>query len=316
MRRAWLLLAMALLLGACNPKWGRLATDNVLAWFQPLRRVPHKIHQPIREDARIAVLWVGHATMLVQLDDKLILTDPVFVDSVGQVSPRLVEPGLDIADVPHLHAVLISHMHFDHLSPKTLQMLEDRIGQVVVPEGGLVYLPDSPFAARELKWWQSFDIDGMRITAVPVEHTGFRYGVDGAWLPRAFTGYVVEYHGLTLYFGGDTAYAQPLFAETARRFPHIDLALLPIAPIEPRRFMGLHHVDPDEAVRAFLDLHADHMVPIHYDTFVNSADEPGDALRLLRAAVKQRGLTDAQVHVVDFGEQWVVMPREVSLTSP
>lgn len=314
MRRALLLLLLAASLSACNPKWGRLASDNILAWIRPVRRVAHKIHQPIREDARLAVLWVGHATALVQMDDKVILTDPVFVNSVGQLSPRLREPGLDVRDVPHVDAVLISHMHFDHLSPKSLQMLEDRIDRVLVPEGGLLYVPDSPFEATELKYWQIFEKDGLRITAVPVEHTGFRYGLDRAWMPRAFTGYVVQYHGLTVYFGGDTAYAQPLFTQTADRFAPIDLALMPVAPIEPRQFMGLHHVDPDEAVRAFLDLRAAHMMPIHYDTFVNSADEPGDALRLLRVAMQKHGVTEQQVRVVDVGEQWVVLSREGTST--
>src|SRR5690606_26103988 len=96
---------------------------------------------------------------------------------------------------------------------------------------------------------------------------------------ESFTGYVIEHDGLKVYFGGDTAYDQRLFVETAARYPDIDVALLPIAPIEPRDFMRRTHLDPDEAVRAFIDLGAKRMVPIHYGTFINSTDAPGDALR-------------------------------------
>ncbi len=107
----------------------------------PMEDVPDKIAQPVRRDARLAVLWVGHATVLIQMDDKLILTDPVFTATVGQLSKRMIEPGLDRANVPPVDAVLISHMHFDHLSLRSLEMLEKRIKRLYVPEGGLVYVP-------------------------------------------------------------------------------------------------------------------------------------------------------------------------------
>jgi L-ascorbate metabolism protein UlaG (beta-lactamase superfamily) len=69
---------------------------------------------------------------------------------------------------------------------------------------------------------------------------------------------------------------------TGRRFPGIDLALMPIAPVKPRSYMEPKHVDPAEAVQAMLGLGAVRMMPIHYDTFVNSNDRPCDALRVLR----------------------------------
>ena len=66
-------------------------------------------------------------------------------------------------------------------------------------------------------------MDGVRITAVPVQHVGGRFGIDLAWYPHSFTGYVFEYHGLSVYFGGDTAYAPQLFREAQTRFPQLDL---------------------------------------------------------------------------------------------
>jgi L-ascorbate metabolism protein UlaG (beta-lactamase superfamily) len=137
---------------------------------------------------------------------------------------------------------------------------------------------------------------------------GWRYGADRSWM-QAFSGYIIEYHGKTVYFGGDTAYAPGFFQATRARFPSIDLALLPIAPIEPRDFMSRTHVDADEAVRAFLDLGARVMMPIHYDTFINSTDEPGGALLALESSRVAHQLTPDRIAVVGFGEQRIFLPR-------
>jgi L-ascorbate metabolism protein UlaG (beta-lactamase superfamily) len=284
------------------------------SFFSPLfespRRVENKIQTPVRADARLAVLWVGHATALLQLDDKLVMTDPVFTSSVGQLSARLVEPGLDLERVPRLDAVLISHLHFDHLSLGTLEALEDRIRTLVVPERGLVYLTDFDFPAVELATWQSFEHDGLRITAVPVDHNGMRYGIDRAWMTTGFSGYVIEYRGQCVYFGGDTGYAKTLFQKTRQRFPKIDLALLPIAPIKPRSFMAQFHIDPHEAVDAFFDLGARWMVPIHFDTFVNSRDAVGDAPKRLRHVMRERGVGSDRIALLEIGEQRVFVRQD------
>ncbi len=307
MRRA-LLAALLALAGAVGCT--RIASGNLVQAFHAPRKLAHRIDKPFRPEARLSVLWIGHASTLLQLDDKLILTDPVFTETVGQVSRRLVEPGLDPANLPPVDAVLVSHMHFDHLSVGSLEMIEDRVRHLYVPRGGLVYLPGAlDFPASELGWWQTREEGGLRVTAVPVRHTGFRYGADISWMTAAFTGYVIEYHGLTVYFGGDTAYAKEEFAATRRRFPHIDLALLAIAPIEPRAYMEPKHVDPAEALQQMLDLGAARMMPMHYDTFINSNDRPGDALRVLHSAMRAQGIGEDRVVIVGFGEQRVLLRR-------
>jgi len=307
--RPALALSLALSLAACDRAAGlfRTALRNVGAAVSPMRGVSRE-RRPVRDDARLAVLWVGHATVLLQLDDRVVLTDPIFTRSSGQISWRVVEPGLDPADVPPLDAVLLSHLHFDHLSPASLAMLGPRVGHLLAPAGGLAYVPDMPFAASDLGPWERWSSRGLRVTAVPVAHHGWRYGAD-TWMEPCHTGYVVEHRGLTVYFGGDTAYVREHFLAAARRFPRIDLALLPIAPVEPRRYIGRNHLDPDEALRAFEDLGAARMVPIHYDTFVNSEDAVGDAPALLRRAMRARGLGDDRVIILGAGERRVVIPR-------
>jgi L-ascorbate metabolism protein UlaG (beta-lactamase superfamily) len=282
----------------------RILARTVALSFEDIRPVPKRMKDPVRPGAGLAVLWVGHATALVQIEDKFILTDPVFTDTVGQISKRLVEPGLLPENLPAIDAVLISHMHFDHLSLGSLELIESKVRDLVVPQRGLIYVPDAfSFRTWELARWERWEHGGLSITAVPVRHVGFRYGTDGDWMTTSYTGYVVEYAGRTVYFGGDTGYGRG-FRETAARFPKIDLALLPIAPIEPRDFMCRVHLDPNDAMRAFLDLKARYFVPVHFDTFLNSADELGTAPReLLRVAKAER--LDERVVVLEVGEQRV-----------
>ncbi len=257
--------------------------------------------------ARLAVSFVGHATVLVQMGDKFVLTDPVLTPTVGQLSARLVSPGLEASKFPHISAVVISHLHFDHLSLGSLERIEDRIETLILPYPGLTYLTDFRFTALELSPWQTREQNGLKVTATPVRHSGWRYGFD-VWMRPAHTGYVIEHDGMCVYFAGDTAYDREAFAATRRRFPKIHLALLPIAPIEPRSLMRPRHMDPAEAVQAFLDLGADAMLAIHFDTFVNGNDRVGDAPRRLREVVRARGLDDERVIALQVGEQRVLIP--------
>lgn len=291
---------VSLLAGFLGRSFGTLA--------RPMDRLPARIEQPVRPEARLAALWVGHATVLVQMDDKFILTDPVFTDTVGQISKRMVEPGIAVEHLPPIDAVLVSHMHFDHLSLGTLDLIEDKTRRVYLPEGGAVYVPSSGVPTVELPAWRSHEVDGLRVTAAPVRHVGFRYAGDRAWMTKSFTGYVVEYRGLKVYFGGDTAYTTS-FARTGERFPDIDLAILPIAPIHPRSFMCRTHTDPHEALLAFEDLGARHMLAMHFDTFLNSQDEYGEAPRTLRELLPQRGYDERRVAILGHGEQRVFVTR-------
>jgi len=302
-RAAALLLALVASSGCAV---GTIFGRNLAVLGHSPKAVPNKIKDPVRRDARIAVLWVGHATALVQIDDKFILTDPVFTQTVGQLSRRLVEPGIEVANLPPIDLVLISHMHFDHLSVGSLDLLEPKVKQLLVPQGGLVYVPNYRFPTDEIARWKSVDVAGLRVTAVPVRHHAFRYGADVAWLTTTFTGWVVEYHGKTVYFGGDTAYDRDNFVSTAARFPNIDVALIPIAPVHPREMMRRSHVDPPEALQAFVDLGAKHMVPIHYDTFENSLDAPGEALQILRDTMAARGIGSEGVHILPIGGQLAI----------
>lgn len=271
----------------------------------PVDRPTH----PEQKDARLAVTWVGHATALVQIDDKFVLTDPVFTTTVGQLEKRRIEPGLDPEHLPPVDAVLISRVAFDHLSLGSIADIQAKVRHLLMVEGGTAYLTDVRFPVTELQAWQSWEKDGLRITAVPAGPGVGRYGLDDEWMRTSATGYVVEYHGLTVYFVGDTAYDTKNFVETAEHFPEIDLALLPIGPIAPRDKQRRYHMDPHESVQSFFDLRARFMVPIHYGTFDEGDDRPGDALTQLSRVLSSTRLGERTISPLKVGVPHVFLKK-------
>lgn len=303
------LLLLSLLLSLCSCGFVVRVLSRTSALPDRPAKPAHRTHDPRRPDARLSVLWIGHATALVQMDDLFILTDPVFTRAVGGVSPRLVEPGLAPEHLPPLAAVVVSHMHLDHLSVDSLAMIEGKTPVLLLPAGAGSGVPRYASPSLELERWQSYEANGLRVTAVPVRHVGGRWGIDLAWRERAFTGYVFEYRGLSVYFGGDTAFDARLFRQAQQRFPALDAALLPICPAEPRDYMRHVHMDPADAIAAFQLLGAKQLVPVHFDTFINSDDAPGDCTRKLRAAMHARSVADERVVILEIGEQRVLQAR-------
>jgi len=283
---------------------------NVSSAFRSPRKIDHKVSNPYRPDARLAVLWIGHASVLIQIDDKFILTDPVLTTTVGQFSKRLVEPGIRTENIPPIDAVLISHMHIDHYSPASIAMLEKKIKKMLIPQGAFAYIPNFDLDIEELPSGTHWENEGLRITAVPVIHNGWRYGLDGAWMRTSYTGYLVDYKGVRVYIGGDTAYDSLLFRETGRQYPAIDLAVLPVAPIHPREYSRARHTDPAEALQIMEDLGAAFLLPMHYDTFPESIDTLGEAVTLLSQEIERRQFDPARVVIPEIGELKVIIKKQ------
>ena len=197
--------------------------------------------------------------------------------------------------------LLVSHNHYDHMDLPTLRKVRKRWAPQVAT--GLLnarHLAKAGIrSAVELNWWDSAELAGARVTYVPAQHFSARglYDRDRC----LWGGFIVEAGGATVYFAGDTGYC-PYFAEIGRRFPRIDLALLPIGAYEPRWFMGRNHVDPSEAVRAHFDLRARRSLGMHFGTF-QLTDEAIDApVAELRNARAHAGLIESDFDVLAFGE--------------
>lgn len=300
------LIPILLTLSSCSSYVQRIVVQSLGRIGQPIPAAPRMIATPVLQNTNLAVSWVGHATVLFQIHDKIFITDPFFTSTMGMVVKRYVQPGLEPALLPRVDFTLISHIHFDHFSYGSLDMLPKN-GTLTIPQGALQYTPDLGFKEiEEMKPWDVIERDGVRITAVPVQHFTGRYGFDGAWLGNlGYTGYVIEYREYTVFFTGDTGYNPELFKEIGRRFK-IDLAILPIAPGSSSGLGSRIHASPLGALEIFKDVRAKYMMPIHYGTlFYGSDANPREPIDRLREAAASQGLLD-KVIGLEIGEQRIL----------
>lgn len=235
-----------------------------------------------------SVTWIGHATMLVQLDGLSVLTDPMFSARMFLVK-RLAPPGVELHALPPIDVVIVSHNHRDHLDEPSVRALAAAHpeAQFVVPLGVAAWFKRRGIQrVTELDWWGSTEITArggrVRVTLVPAQHWSMRSGFDTN--QSLWGGYVIESPGTRAYFAGDTGYPAA-FKEIGKQFPGIDYALLPIGAYEPRWFMKAQHIGPEEAAVAFGELGARRLVPMHWGTFRLSDEPLAQPPQLLRSAL-------------------------------
>ncbi|MBA4178634.1 MAG: MBL fold metallo-hydrolase [Leptothrix sp. (in: Bacteria)] len=265
------------------------------------------------------VTWIGHATVLAQLGGLNVLTDPIFSERaspVGWLGPQRAQPpGLALAELPRIDAVMISHNHFDHCDLPSLKALAAQAGGpplFLVPLGLKSLLTDNGIGnVVELDWWQTHTLRGVDIVLTPVQHWSARSLTDR--MRTLWGGWAVFAPDFQLFFAGDTGYSKD-FADIRARFAArqgergFDLALLPVGSSEPRWFMTPQHVDPTEAVRVHLDLVAQRSLGIHWGTFALSDEALDEPPRALAAARRALGVADDHFVLTAIG-QTLRLPR-------
>lgn len=227
------------------------------------------------------VTWLGHATLLVQWKGKNILTDPHFTERASPVSwagpKRAVSPPLSVKELPPIDVILISHDHYDSLDTETVLQLSlfHPFAKFFVPLGIGSWLKEKGLSAaqvEEMDWWDERTYKGLTVTATPVQHWCRRSPWDTN--EKLWAGFAVKDESFNFYFAGDSGYVQH-FKEIGNRLGPFDLAAIPIGAYEPRWFMGVAHMDPEESVKVHMDLKAKQSVAMHWGTFVLT-DEPLD----------------------------------------
>jgi len=260
------------------------------------------------------VTWIGHATVLIRVNGVNVLTDPQFSARAAPVQwagpRRAVPPVPGLTDLPPIHAVVLSHDHYDSLDVGTVRALRARPGGAdTVFFTPLGY---KPWFARlgvtrvvERDWWQSAEHLGLTFTAVPVQHWCKRGFFDRD--ERLWSGWTISGEGFNGVFLGDSGYTVH-FAEIGRRLGPFDVAMIPIGAYEPRWFMRDHHINPAEAVRAHADLRAKRSIAIHWGTFVLTDEPLTEPPVRLAVARQQAGLTEADFAVLVHGETVAITP--------
>jgi L-ascorbate metabolism protein UlaG (beta-lactamase superfamily) len=244
------------------------------------------------------ITFINHATALIQLDDTAIITDPIYTRSVGWIAPRMQKPGIPFVRLPLIDIILLSHNDFDHLNMRTLRRLR-RKGQSIVltPAGDAQYAIRAGFkSAREMNYWETFEHGRLRITCVPAKHKANRMPFQRG--KQLCCGYVIERHGIAVYFAGDTGYGGH-FKDIGSRFS-LHAALLPIGAYKPQEWFREIHLNPETAIQAFLDLNAKYFIPIHWGTFKISDEPLREPPRLLLEEGRRRGVAD-QLRILENG---------------
>jgi N-acyl-phosphatidylethanolamine-hydrolysing phospholipase D len=242
--------------------------------------------------------WIGHATFLVQLDGVNVLTDPHWGDRTSPVSfagpRRLVRPGIRFEDLPPIHAVVISHDHYDHLDVETVSRLaREHAPTFFVPLGLKDWFRDVGIdKVVELDWWQSRRVGSIRITCTPAQHSSGRSVLLNDQNRRLWASWVLASDTRRFYFGGDTGYFAG-FREIGRRLGPFDVAALPIGGYSDYPHHHPNHVSPEESVRAFEDLRGHLLVPMHWGTFELNREPFGEPPDRLRRAAQRRGLEES-----------------------
>jgi len=249
----------------------------------------------------LGVTFIGHASFFVQIGGRSVLIDPNFARWLF-VLKRLRRPGLRVRDLPSIDLVLVTHAHFDHLHRPSLRAIVQNnlrtsgtAPAIIVPTHVSDLVADLGFSEIiELDWWKTSHDGELSVTHVPSRHWGARILKDSH---RGYGGYVLQAGKHSVYHAGDTAYFAG-FREIGRRLSP-ELALLPIGAYNPPQFRNVH-ANPADATRAFLDLNARWMVPMHYGSFRLSHEPMDEPLQLLDEEARSAGIED-RVFVLQEG---------------
>ena len=276
--------------------WKQLQEDMTRSPL-PAPRMPQPALWP---DTGLHAAWLGHSTVLLKVDGFTILTDPVFhtwigidlkVATVGM--KRLVAAALPIGGLPKIDLIISSHAHMDHLDLKTMRDLESPHTQVVMARSTSDLIRAENYArVQEVGWGESVQAGPATLRGLQVKHWGARMRTDTY---RGYNGYSLHIGRWNILFAGDTADTD---AFRAQRQGNVDLALFPIGAYDPWIYA---HCNPEQAWRMANEFGAEHILPVHHQTFRLSREAKAEPLeRILNAA----GMSEKRIVARDIGSEF------------
>ena len=241
----------------------------------------------------LRVTWLGHSTTIIEIDGVRVLTDPVWGDFAGpqaEVSPsRWYPPPLPLEQLPSLHAVLISHDHYDHLDMPTIVALRERDVRFVAPLGVGAHLERwgvAPERIVELDWWESTRVGEVEIHCTPARHASGRGVFDGD--RTLWAGYALHGDEHRVYFSGDTGLF-PDMKTIGERLGPFDLSMIEVGAYS--RGWPDWHIGPEQAVVAHGWVKGDVLLPIHWGLFDLSSHGWTEPIERVLVAADKAGVT-------------------------
>ena len=252
------------------------------------------------------LVWIGHATYLINKDGLTILTDPVFSKRASPVRfagpKRLIPPAIPIDQLPNIDVITVSHNHYAHLDLRSLKKIYKANPNAIflVPKGDKKRLERRGIEnVKEFLWWEDIEIKGSKFTFTPVQHWSARGIADRN--KSLWGGWFMNLKSEIIYHAGDTGYSSD-FIETKKRLGSPSLSLIPVGAYAPRWFMKTNHVNPPEAIQVALDLESKRNFGMHWGTFQLTDEEIMEPPELLKQSLKELGLSEEFFRVLTPGE--------------
>jgi len=231
-----------------------------------LNPLEHWLRTP---DSGLRATWLGHSTVLIEIDGWRVLTDPVWGPRASPsrfLGPKRFQPvPVELRELPPLDAVVLSHDHYDHLDRATVEYLADRAELFLAPLGvgdRLTAWGVPADKVRQLDWWQETEVDGLRFIATPAQHFSGRGMFDGD--KTLWASWAIIDGDLRVFFSGDTGYFDG-FKAIGERLGPFDVTFIETGAYDPQ--WPYVHMQPTESVQAHVDLRGRWMMPIHNGTF-------------------------------------------------
>ncbi|MEM8848382.1 MAG: MBL fold metallo-hydrolase, partial [Bacteroidota bacterium] len=226
--------------------------------------------QIVNSSAPSTLYWFGHSSFLLQLQDKVILIDPMFGE-VPAPHPLLgnkrfsTELPLEVEKIPEIDMVILSHDHYDHLDYGSIQKLKDKVKMFYAPLGVGVHLEEWGVEKErivELDWWQETAYKDVKLVCTPAQHFSGRGFSDRA--KTLWSSWVIQSNGENIFFSGDSGYAEH-FKQIGEKYGPFDFAMIECG--QYNRLWPDIHMFPEETAQAGVDVKAERIMPIHWGAF-------------------------------------------------